>query len=252
MVGTSDAAPLLRAHMADPSILAGCAEVGFIAVPGGGGPSVVVSGDRLVVGDGSSGHAAYAWPVTLDVGSIRAWDVVVISALGLVDTGYAYNFFGAQQGLLFDCRPKPHDRLPLMSRACYRAVVAAMLDGHAGVQFTRSLRAATDARVIIQPTPLLSAEVPNHDDWLLARLYDDPLRANAFFTDARLAFLETLADGIKADLLPFPNEGWKASGFTPAEFMDPRDGVHGNEAYGHLVLQQIADRLAATPAVGPA
>lgn len=242
VLGTSDAGALLRAHLNDRSLLAHCDEVAFFAIPGGTGPDVELRGDRLVVREGASDHAAFKWPSRLELTSLREWDVVVISALGLVDTGYAYDFCGTQQGLLFDCRPRATAQLPLVSRACYRSTVHAMLARHAGVRFARDLRAALGGRVLIQPTPLLSSDVPEHEGWPLTRLYEEAGRANRFFTETRLAFLEQFAAGIGAELLPIPDPTWLRDGFTPAALMDPRDGVHGNEHYGRLVLLQIAER----------
>jgi hypothetical protein len=247
IVGTSQAGCLMTAYGTEPSILSGF-DVGFLVVPGGCGPEIVVDGKTLRPGGEGEPFAAFKWPEDLEVDAIDEWDVIVISGMGLIDAGHRYKMLTVEQGLLFNCQPRAGTELPLLSEACYRQIIAHVLERQPGVVFARQLRQATTAHVIIQPSPLLSDEMPENEDWPLARLYHNPARANAFFTEARLAFLTDLSREIGADLLPFAGPDWLTGGFTPRHLMEPYDGVHANVPHGRLILLQIAAAIAARTA----
>jgi hypothetical protein len=244
-VGNSQLGCLKLAFDETPDVLHGH-EIHFQVFPGGEGPSFDLEGGKLVpiqeaVNPNFPPRVSPEEAAELPV---DAYDVIVVSALGYVDGGFYYKNPATLQGQLHGYGPKTNDlsNRPL-SAACYRSLISGCLRGQDGFKFLSRLRASFRSRIIVQPFPLMSEIVRDHPGWSLNRMYEDPIGAHRFITQARDEVLAAACDSVSAVLLPHPDASWKDQLFTPRELMGKGDGLHPLPPYGEMVLRQVVQAL---------
>jgi hypothetical protein len=243
IAGNSQVAPLKQAHWQTPRILGSLGEVHFFAINGGRGPSFTVNSGCLA-GAAANPPPPFVYPPEALGTPIASYDVIIVCALGFVDGGTKYpNVMITKQGMLFEFGPKENqftDRL--ISSACCGQMIEDMLKNQPGFRFLATLRANFTGRIVVQPFPLLSAAIPQDPEWPLNQIYDRPLEAHRFFQSTRDRFMAALC-GESIELLPYPRSEWCSDYFTPHELMRSTDGVHMNEVYGNMVLEQLARQI---------
>lgn len=246
VAGNSQAVGLKWAYEANPHLLGSRVRLSFYVTPGGHGPYFDIRSGQLQVATDCP-FPAFAVPQETPGRPIDSYDAVVVSALGYVDGGYHYSTNLYQHGLLFGFDPKPNDLVErLISRACFTRSLLAALDSLPGSRFLHDLRRSYRGPVLVQPFPLLSEAVKEHDGWPLRRMYKDYLGMHRFLCQQTGRYLEALCHETETTLLPYPNQNWVEAQFTPREYMDPNDGFHGYSAYGALVFEQVARHLGLT------
>lgn len=246
LVGNSQAACIKRACDLRPGVLSKRAQLAFQVTPGGDGPYFTVENDRLSVISRwiNPKHPPTAYPEGADRSSLSSYEAIVVSALGYVDGGFCYKNPIQRQGQLHQFLPRKNvisDR-PI-SAACFRQIVFQGLLSQPGISFLSNLRSAYQGRIIVQPFPLVSDAMRSHADWPLSMMYSDPIGAHSFFCSTGQDALREICSAAGAELLPYPRAEWLEENFTPAEFMNARDGIHPNDAYGLMVCDQLARAL---------
>ena len=240
VAGNSQAGALRNAiNQPTPGGIAGV-EVSFCFAAGGFGPNIqLIDGCPHVVPDSEKFPSQY-FPDTAASRPISTYDVIVISALGYVDGGYAHLNSIVAQGCPW--RYDPAETAQLVSEACWRATVRHMLAGHFGSAFARSLRAHFAGLIIVQAFPPLSELVKAHEHWRLRAVTRDPVALALALRDIQQAHLEDLCRDIGASLLSPPTEALTADGFLKERFSKP-DFIHCKPEFGQLVWDQIRDQL---------
>jgi hypothetical protein len=243
IAGNSQVAPLKQAYWQAPQIVGSLGEVHFFAINGGIGPAFTINSGCLAVA-GANRPPPFVDPKAAIGQPVVSYDVVIVCALGFIDGGTKYpNVLLTKQGILFEFGPKENqfsDRL--LSSGCYKQVIGDMLLNQPGFRFLATLRENFAGRIIVQPFPLLSSAIPKDPNWPMNQMYERPLDAHRFFQSRRDEFLAEFCSG-SMELLPYPRSEWTDSYFTPDELMRSTDGVHMNEAYGKMVLEQVAEQI---------
>lgn len=240
VVGNSQAGALKRAHDAAPGRYRDAGlDLAFFVVPGGIGPDVAVVDGCLAVGAVSPTHPPYEWPPGTRQTPLRAFDAVLVSALGYIDGGHAYRNPIPRCGILPEFGPEGQaaKRMPV-SDSCFAEMMAALLEQQPGIRSLRRLCAGFAGPVLVQRFPALSEAVAEHPDWGLRQMYRDPLAAHRFLLKTCEAALAALAAETGARLVPDPIAR-TADGFTPRALMR-EDGVHQAETYGAAILDELA------------
>lgn len=218
----------------------------FYVISGGTGPYLKVTDGFMQLVMKIDAYPPYSVPDGIDKLPLDHWDVIVISALGLVDSG-----FGAIDPIKLEAVVAEYDPIvepdgpPLVSEACMAELVALGLRQQLGVRFLQQLGKTFKGRIIVQPFPLPSIALMDRDDWRFGARYRDRLGAHHFLCRTRDQAIAALCAEAGAELLDLPDPSWRSDGFTPLELSKAADCLHPTEAYGALVLQQIADRIGA-------
>jgi hypothetical protein len=159
IVGNSQLGVLRRAFLdKQGGALAGVCNVSFFATPGGSGPYVGVGKDRLVATQQVKQDRVFWEPAAAAHRSVQAFDAIAVSALGFVDDG-KIGLPAVSRVRLSPFGPIGQPAAPFVSEACFRELVAAMLDTQPGFVFLRELREAYDGQIIVQPFPHLPASL---------------------------------------------------------------------------------------------
>lgn len=216
----------------------------FLVVPGGTGPYLAVEDGRLAVTLKNERFPAYRFPPDAPDRPLADYDAVLVSALGYVDGGFAYENPVTAQGQLAEYGPKRMEpRRPLLSKSCYTEIVEHGLRSQRGFTFLRGLRAAFAGPVLVQPFPYPSDALAEREDWSLRQSHEDFLGAHRFLCRARDDRLAALCRALDVELLPCPDPAWQESCFTPRALMRDADCIHAEGAYGALVLRQVSQAL---------
>lgn len=240
IVGNSQATPLKLANDRFASRL----DLNFFVVPGGHGPYLSIKDDKLVVDIRNEKHPAYAFPEDVPDRPLSDFDIIVVSALGYVDGGFAFKNPITTLATLaeFDPIGEATGR-ELVSRSCYATLVAERLRSHHGMRFLHQLVATVSAPVFVQPFPFPGKALRAHPDWGLARDYANPEGAHAFFCQARAKALKEICDPLGTRILPYPEPVWSQSCFSPTELMRETDLIHPNLEHGRMLLEQLETEI---------
>lgn len=253
IAGNSQASCLKSALDAQPGLLEGI-QPHFYVCPGGAGPFFDIQDDRLHVFPWGINEKAppRQHPEGTAQMPLSSFDAIVVSSLGYVDGGFTYVNPITRQGLMHAFGPKPNEYTDrLISKEACRSIVSHMIGQHHGVNFLRKLRQSYGGPVIVVPYPMLSENIVSHEGWALARMYEDPAGANAFFSDARDECLAQLCTTLGARLLQRPAEALTEGRFTRSALMSNTDMLHPLHTYGRLVLQRLSTELAAAVEAPP-
>jgi len=231
VVGNSHVAAI-RSAWAEGSSPLTAHHVDFFAVARG---DPAVAAGHLVVSGAATVHSTVG-----DRLDLSAYDAILVSAVG--------NFAVRNQHphpLLAMALPQWHCTLPKVSASVFRRCVRHGLGEFAWVSLALQIAEAARGRTYLQPWPLPAPDVAADPDWKLGKLHGSGV-AGVLSTYFKVQD-EELRDmlGSRGEVLPYPRQEWLDGGFTPAEF-GTRDPWHMNAAYGRIVLQQLADRLAPT------
>src|SRR5688572_3711083 len=152
MVGNSHAGSIRRALKERRVALPAEVDLKYYVVAGGLGPDLTVVDRKLVVRAFNENHPPYTdHPATLER-SVTDYDLIVVSALGYVDGGFAFRSTILWQGLLAEYGPKFNPRVrTLISQACMRDVVRHGLSQQPGFVFLRELFKCYRGPVVVQP-----------------------------------------------------------------------------------------------------
>lgn len=239
VLGNSHATCLAQAYRRGRDGIGEIGELFFWVSPGGGGPSMGARDGRIVILKEHPVYRPYQWPDGVDGMPLATFDAILISALGHLDCGALEGSGHLGLGALAEFGPRTAAaELELVSDRCYRAMLRASFAGQLGYRFVRELRDAYAGPIIVQPFPYPSETLKEDDGWGLRALYDDHCGAHDFLVAERDLFLRETCAAIGLDLLPHPVRRPGGS-FTPARLMRPTDAMHGNGAYGALVLRQL-------------
>lgn len=245
IVGNSQASMLKQAHSSGLVATGSRLSLNFFVIPGGHGPYLTVRDDRMVVFGSNPDYPPYADPEDTPDRPLSGFDAVVVSALGYVDGGFAFNNPITTLATMPEFAPSPEATArELVSAACYRALVHSRLASHYGVRFLRELCDAFRGPVLVQPFPYASAALAEREDWRLRKDYDDYLGAHQIFATAKDAALASICDEAGARLLDYPDPEWRERAMTPAHLMRPGDCIHPTQEHGAMVLRQIVEALA--------
>ncbi|MEE9328342.1 MAG: hypothetical protein V3U71_13735 [Cocleimonas sp.] len=221
-------------------------EVYFHVTPGATGPYFKIKDDQLSVIQGAinPNFPARLHPEGISTPPLSSFDVIIISALGYVDGGFLYQNTVMKQGVLHQFSPKKNDHTQrLLSKPCLKEIVFTLLSQQHGFQFLDELKNHFNKKIIVQPFPIISEIVKDHPDWLLNRLYNDPIGAHKFFQKTRDDYLDFACNKSNIKLLPYPVPEWKSSMFSPKDKMSLADGQHPTNEYGPMILEQIKNEL---------
>lgn len=215
----------------------------WIVTPGGTGPYLEIKDNKLVVTRSDPRFPPRFTPSSdiLDI-DINQYSAIVICALGYIDGGfYYYNPISADK--YFPISSFAHNivcenQYPI-SQSCFKDVAKNRLSMQPGFMFFDELKRLYKGKIFVQPFPMLSSKIKTHENWHLAKIYEDPIPVNHFLLDLKDKFLNDICDYENIYLLPYPDESWRTSGFTPSEFILDSDYLHPNNLYGSLVLTQF-------------
>jgi hypothetical protein len=245
VTGNSQVSCLKTAYDADPQLLEKHGEVHFYVVPGGRGPYFYIEDDVLKVRKAyKSEFPPRVHPAEALNASLSSYDLIVVSALGFVDSGFHLKNPITRQGLIHDFSPKVNEisTRPL-SKNCYEQLIRSSLRSQPGIRFLQQLSQEYGGRILVQPFPQVSSKVRTHSEWPLSMMYEKPMEAHKFFSAVRDDFMVNLCQELSVELLPCPNNKWHEDLFTPSELMSNADGVHPTHEYGNLILNQISDEI---------
>lgn len=215
----------------------------WIVTPGGTGPYLEIRDNKLVVTRSDPRFPPRFTPnsdiLNIDINSYSA---VVICALGYIDGGfYYYNTISADNNfpIASFARKIICDNEYPISECCFKDVAMNQLSMQPGFIFFDQLKKIYKGKIFVQPFPLLSSKIQTHENWHLAKIYEDPIPVNHFLLDLKDQYLKNLCEDNNVYLLPYPDYSWRSLGFTPSEFILDSDYLHPNNLYGKLVLTQI-------------
>lgn len=215
-------------------------EIDFYVVPGGTGPTFAIDDGKLKVTAFNEKFPPRMDPPDTAAKPITGYDAILVSALGYVDGGFAYQNPIVSQGLVAEFGPKQD--APLVSQSCLEDVVSHGLFIQAGFVFLRNLCRDYSGRIIVQPFPNLSELLLSREDWTIRKSYEDHAGFSRFLSAARDRALRKWCDAWGAELLDHPDPAFVAAGFTPRHLMRDSDGLHPQPEYGAMVLRQLLKR----------
>lgn len=216
----------------------------FFVTPGGTGPYFTIKPDgRLEENSPSVKNKPFADPAGTEDIPVSQYDAIVISALGYVDGAVKFRGPFSEGPFVADFSPIDVSAgEDLVSKACFREVHRATVLG-AAFQFAADLRKHFSGPIIVQPMPYPSAESRDAATWATRQRYRDTAGFHTFLTSITDALLAEFCATHTLTLLPRPVETIIDGPFTSMNYMREQDGVHPNDRYGRLVLEQIRDAV---------
>jgi len=244
IAGNSQGGALMRAVQGGLTPHSAGLDLYFYVVPGGTGPYFKIEDDHLVTTSFNKDFPPYKHPEDTDTHPLCFFDAILVSALGYVDGGFAYNNPIVNQGVIPEFGPREGiSEKPLISRATLAAIIRAGLLKQQGYIFLNELVKVFHKRVLVQPFPCPSEYLLERDDWILKQLYYDERAANRFFLEQRDIVNADVCNKLGAELFEYPDPAFRAANFTPRRLMRDNDGLHPKAEYGAMVLSQLTEAL---------
>jgi hypothetical protein len=217
----------------------------FYIMPGGWGPSFIVENGFLKVNPIAALKEfppSYS-PDTVPLTKIDSYDLIFICALGHYDGGFKYindSSFIAQ-GVVPELGLNSLDsRYSMVSKSCiFEMMNCFFMEYQFGFKFIQHLRSFYSGEILLQPFPLLSEIMLPNKDWLINKIYSNPIDAHLFFLSIKDRLIADFCKKFNISLLDYPVAEWRAAGFTPASYMSEIDGIHPTAEYGKMVLDQV-------------
>jgi hypothetical protein len=240
--GNSQVSCLINAYVKNRDVLIGGAVPSFYCVPGGWGPNLSVRDGAIVLAPNAidNRYPPYVFPSEARDFKVNDYDVVVISALGMIGLGYQSGYDLATFGQLygFGRGSGVGVNVPI-TESYFRDAIDCEVRLQGGVKFLYELRNSFPNKIIVQMFPLVSDALLDQPEWQINKLYSDVRGFVRFTNGVTYAVMKKITDECGATLLNCPNEDWVKAGFTPREYFDGEDGVHPNEKYARLVFGQL-------------
>jgi hypothetical protein len=184
---------------------------------------------------------------------LQPFDTIVLNALGCASASNAMMAKPGNPLTAVACSGWGYDasrvrpEVQLASKAVFEATIEAWVRDNALTRLAFHLAETTPARLFLVPRPAPNRSVLSDPDWTLRRWYGD--RTPGVWLDyfrAQHKALQAVAAnlGQRAVLVDYPVASALEEGFMDGSFCNP-DPFHANSAYGALIVDQIAERMAA-------
>jgi len=242
--GNSLLIALLNAYKRNNAILGPDVECSFFIEIGGPGPGCTIEEDKIILSSRADKDKRPEVMVPADLLDIpiSQYDAVVFVALGrLHGMSLDKDVHIGSYGQMYEFGPKVNALTNIaISKSAYSEMVNYFTESQVGVSLMRSLKGYKFKRIVVEQ-PLLSDSIKDHPDWILRKLYDDPIAALNFFQTQRRITLTRICEEEGVHFIPalFDKEG-----FTPSHFSNEVDLFHTNHHYADLLFKEISQALA--------
>lgn len=240
-LGNSLLGSVYSQYIEDPTVLMG-ADCSFAIDIGGWGPAFTICNDKLIPSDRTDKkeYPDFFYPESMPNESVKNFDVIVVFAIGSIGCGLGESADVCNSGVIFEFEPRETevDKPPISKVECNK-MLSVFLNSQGGIKLLDYLKDYNSKKIIFE-MPYLSEEITRRPDWILSKMYQNPIAAYRYFTNYRHDFLyeKTMQLGFEFVPAMFGNLG-----FTPAKYVDSPDLFHTNNEYAKLILSSISDLI---------
>lgn len=210
---------------------------------GGWGPGFKIIDDRLLLSSkATSGEIrSLVFPENLLNIPVSSFDAIVIVGVGAIGGGIGSSRSLCSFGKIYEFQPKVFDDedLPPLTKFEFEKMASGFLAVQEGVRLVKSLRYFSSKKIMVEQ-PYLSNDIQDNHDWIISKIYHDPISAYRFFCSVRRRYLLDLAFNSEFELVPAMFDDL---GFTPREFVRHGDFFHTNSNHSELLFSKIIDLM---------